>query len=154
MLLFAPSRAIYGREGSPLDRTQARAAAVQLLYEWAMGGGDGGEDTTLGLLELDASDKNYAYALSLAAGVKENVSALDEAIAARLRPGWRMDRLSRVDLSILRLAVYELTIEKLPAGVVINEAIELSRTFSTEEIGSFINGVLGAIARAGASGAE
>ena len=136
-----------------MDRTQARAAAVQLLYEWAMGG-DGGMDTCLGLLEMDSEDKNFDYALKLVDGVKENVEKLDGEIAPRLRSGWRMDRLSRVDLSILRLAVYELTVEKLPAGVVINEAIELSRTFSTEEIGAFINGVLGAIARAQSPKAE
>ena len=136
-----------------MDRTQARAAALQLLYEWAMGG-DGGEDTCVGLLELDPQDKNTAYTLQLVQGVRENVKSLDAEIAPRLRQGWRLDRLSRVDLSILRLAVYEMTVEKLPAGIVINEAVELSKTFSTDEIGAFINGLLGSLARSEAPKTE
>ena len=76
-------------------------------------------------------------------------AALD-AIIAKYLVKWTIDRLARVDLSILRLAVFELTCRKdIPAAVVINEAVELSHVYSTEDAGAFINGVLGNVNRAG-----
>jgi len=129
-----------------LDRTQARTAAMQLIYEKEMGG-DGGIDTRIGLLEINEEDKNAKYVDELFDVVQANLAAIDEKIASYLRSGWRLDRLSRVDLCILRLGVAEMLYMATPAAVAINEAIELSRKFSTDEIGSFINGVLGSVSR-------
>ncbi len=129
-----------------MDRSEARAAAMKLIYEWEMGG-DGGIDTRMGILEIDENDNNAAFVEELVQGVQKNVQEIDAKIASFLRSGWRLERISRVDLSILRLAVCEMTYGSVPAAIVINEAIELSRKYSTEEIGSFINGVLGSVAR-------
>lgn len=129
-----------------MDRSEARAAAMKLIYEWEMGG-DGGIDTRTGLLEIPQEDKNAEYVETLFAAVQEHKQEIDETIAMYLRSGWRIDRLSRVDLSILRLGVAEMTYCGAPAAIAINEAIELSRKYSTEEIGSFINGVLGSVSR-------
>ena len=71
---------------------------------------------------------------------------IDALLAPHLK-GWTIERLTRVDLAILRLAVYELTLGKEPEGVVINEAVELANQYSTDKAGSFINGVLGSILR-------
>ena len=71
---------------------------------------------------------------------------LDGEIAACLR-GWTLARLSRVDLAIMRLAVYEMQYSGLPAAVAINEAVELTRKYSGEESCPFVNGVLGTISR-------
>ena len=71
---------------------------------------------------------------------------LDAEIAACLR-GWTLARLSRVDLAIMRLAVYEMQYSGLPAAVAINEAVELTRKYSGEESCPFVNGVLGTISR-------
>ena len=61
---------------------------------------------------------------------------------------WSIERIARVDLAILRLAAYELLyMDDIPAAVTINEAVELSRRFSTEQSGAFINGVLGNLNR-------
>jgi len=129
-----------------LDRTQARAAAMQLVYEKEMGG-DGGIDTRIGLLEIAEEDKNTKYVDELVEAVEKNLTAIDEKISSFLRSGWRLERITRVDLCILRVGVAEMLYCGTPAAVVINEAIELSRKYSTEEIGSFINGVLGSVAR-------
>ena len=129
-----------------MDRTEARAAAMKLIYEKEMGG-DGGIDTRTGLLEISEEDKNSQYVEELYTTVQEHLSEIDEKIASYLRSGWRLDRLSRVDLSILRLGVCEMLYCGTPAAIAINEAIELSRKYSTEEIGSFINGVLGSVSR-------
>lgn len=120
---------------------------MQLIYECEMGG-CGAPDTLAEILEVSPEEENAAYMTKLVRGVQENKQEIDDRIASFLRSGWRLERISRVDLSILRLAVYEMLYEKEPAAVVINEAVELSHTYSTEEIGAFINGVLASISRA------
>ncbi|NLG24791.1 MAG: transcription antitermination factor NusB [Clostridiales bacterium] len=127
-----------------MDRTSARVAAMKLLYEWEMGGGGG--DDTLALMDIEPGENETEYMHALVAGVKAASSRLDQAISGHLT-GWKLDRLRRVDLTILRLAAYEMLEDGLSAAVAINEAIEMARTFSTPEAGGFINGVLGALAR-------
>ena len=82
-------------------------------------------------------------------GVSDNLPQIDADIAANLR-GWTLERLSRVDLAILRLGAYELMLGEVTPGVAINEAVELANQYSTEKAGPFINGVLGSISRANA----
>ena len=128
-----------------MDRTEARAAAVKLVYEWEMGG-DGGEETRSGMLEIKPDESETDYMEKLFSGVTENADKLD-ALIAQYAVGWKIERINRVDLSILRVAAYELTELKLAPGVAVNEALELARTYSTPEAVSFINGVLGSLVR-------
>lgn len=96
------------------------------------------------------SHKPDAYALTTATGIYEHIEELDAVIAQHAR-GWKLERLSKVALSILRLAIYELKFcDDIPDSVSINEAVELAKTYSTAEDASFINGLLGTVARAGA----
>ena len=128
-----------------MERTVARAHAMKLIYEWEMGG-DGGEETRLNLLEVKPNEHEADYMNRMFEGVTANVQAIDARIARYLK-GWTIDRLTRVDLAILRLAVYELTLKEDPRGAVINEAVELANQYSTDKAGGFINGVLGNLAR-------
>ena len=128
-----------------MDRTSARAAAMKLLYEWEMGG-DGGEETRVGMLEIQPGEKETEYMEALYEGVKANVQAIDETIE-KFAVGWKIDRIMRVDLTILRLAIYELNYTDLSDAVAVNEALELARAYSTPEAVSFINGVLGSMIR-------
>ncbi len=118
---------------------------MKLIYEWELGG-DGGEETRLNLLEVKPNEHEADFMNRLADGVMENAGAIDARLAPYLR-GWTIERLSRVDLAILRLAVYELTLGENPAAVVINEAVELANQYSTDKAGAFVNGVLGNLAR-------
>jgi len=118
---------------------------MKLLYEWEMGG-DGGEETRLGMLDIRPGESEAAYMDALVAGVQAHVAELD-GIVSKYAVGWRPERINRVDLSILRVAVYEITVEKMPPAVAVNEALELARTYSTPEAVSFINGVLGSLIR-------
>lgn len=87
------------------------------------------------------------FLLNLVNGVLNHVEEIDELITKSAKD-WTTERMSKVELTIFRLAVYELNFDKkTPVGVVINEAIELSKTFSTEEGPAFVNGVLGNVAR-------
>ena len=128
-----------------MERKTARAHAMKLIYEWEMGG-DGGEDTRVGMLEIMPGEKEADYMEMLVRGVQENVSGLDETIA-KYAVGWKLDRIMRVDLSILRVAIYEINHTELSDAVAVNEALELARSFSTPEAVSFINGVLGSMLR-------
>ena len=130
-----------------MNRTQARAAAMKLVYEWEMGG-DGGDDTCRELLEIKPGEDEAEYMQTVFEGVRKNQAALDEKIE-RFAHGWKLDRLSKVDLAILRVAAYELTQGKEPGGAVIQEAVQLSEKYSTDKASSFVNGVLGAMAREG-----
>lgn len=129
-----------------MDRKIARAHAMKLIYEWEMGG-DGGEETRMNLLGVAPGENESEFMNRMFEGVVVNEEKLDQQIAAQLR-GWTIERLSRVDLAILRLGAYELMLGELPAGVVINEAVELANQFSTDKAGAFVNGVLGSLSRA------
>jgi N utilization substance protein B len=86
---------------------------------------------------------------ALVRGASGQAPAIDQRIAAKSEH-WRLDRMPAVDRNILRLAVYEMTDVGTPAAVVIDEALELARKFSTDESVAFINGVLDAVRRDGA----
>ena len=128
-----------------MDRKTARAQAMKLIYEWEMGG-DGGEETRLELLEIEPGESETEFMNAMLEGVQRDAEAIDEKLSKFLR-GWTIDRITRVDLAILRLAAYELMNTKTPEGVVINEAVELANQYSTDKAGAFINGVLGNLAR-------
>lgn len=128
-----------------MDRTLARAHAMKLIYEWEMGG-EGGEATRLNLLEVTPGENEADYMNRMFDGVVENVGAIDSRLSPYLR-GWTLERLTRVDLAILRLAVYELMLAQDPEGAIINEAVELANQYSTDKAGAFINGVLGNLLR-------
>ena len=129
-----------------MERSKARACAMKLVYEWKMGG-DGGEETVTGLLELKPDESEIEFMNGLFEGVKTNEAALTERIRAFLREGWSLERLSKVDLSILLIAVYEMDYTDVGDSVAVNEAVELANTYSTDKAGAFINGVLGSLSR-------
>lgn len=129
-----------------MDRTAARAAAMKLVFEWEMGG-NGGEDTVFGLLEIPKDDAEIDYVDEVVEGVKARQAEIDEWIV-KFAHGWSLERMNRVDLAILRVAVFEILAGQVPEPVVVNEAVELSKQYSTERSPAFINGVLGSIRRA------
>jgi N utilization substance protein B len=81
----------------------------------------------------------------LAAGVQEHLSDIDPEIESH-STGWRIARMPTVDRAILRIAVYELKYTDTPVGVVVSEAVELAKRYSTAKSGSFVNGVLASVA--------
>lgn len=130
-----------------MNRSTARAHAMKLVYEWEMGG-EGGEETRRNLLEVTPGEPESAFMDGLFEGVVAAREKVDALIAEYAR-GWALDRLSRVDLAILRLGVYELSRKENPPAIVINEAVELANVYSGDKAGPFVNGVLGSIARSG-----
>jgi transcription antitermination protein NusB len=128
-------------------RHQAREAALQILYFWEVGGADP-EDAIAAFFAdhgAAASETVRAFAIELVRGTTSEVTRLD----ARIREHsehWRIERLAVIDRLILRMAVWELLHQPdTPPAVVLNEALELARTFSTDDSVRFVNGVLDAI---------
>ncbi len=90
--------------------------------------------------------KQYQYICDAAAGVHEKLGELDETIEKNLTAEWKKSRLSRVSLAILRLAVYEIFyIDDVPDSVAANEAVNLAKTYDTDDAPAFINGVLSGV---------
>ena len=94
---------------------------------------------------VEESDK--AFILSEVEGVHEHMEEID-AIIEQSATGWDLGRMNKVELAILRLAVYEMKYGETPVGVAINEAVELAKKFSSDEAPAFVNGVLGKVAKA------
>lgn len=97
----------------------------------------------------ESRDDTYSdFAIKCADGVTQHVEEIDEIISSHLTGKWKIERLNKVSLGVMRLAVYELKyLDDIPSNVTINEAVELSKKFSGEDEYKFVNGVLGAIAR-------
>lgn len=127
-----------------MNRKTARENAFILIFERCFR-----EDTVEDIIKdaIEAREFEYDdYVEEVFTGVCDKTVELDEAISANLK-GWAITRLSKVALSLLRLAVYEmLYIDSVPVKVSINEAVEIAKKYSSTEDASYINGVLGSIA--------
>ena len=128
-----------------MNRVTARTHAMKLIYEWEMGG-EGGEDTRIDLLGVQPGEEESAFMERMFSGVVENAAEIDRRIEENAC-GWKLERISRVDLAILRLATCELMRGRTPQAVVINEAVEMARQYSGEKSPQFVHGVLGSISR-------
>ena len=127
-------------------RTAARVLAMQSLYQLDVQGDDLMEQLPLGFLRESGQD-DYVRKMACEGirGTWQNLSLCDELISEAIIR-WQISRLSPVDKSILRLSVYHLKFcTDIPPKVVINEAIELGKKFSSEKSSGFINGVLDAV---------
>ena len=128
------------------SRKQARRDAVFLLYQT--------EVTRLGMAELvDGLRLREGYApddftIKAVAGVRTTLDELDALLAAHAKD-WPPDRIAPLERSILRLALWEMRAGVPPPEVAVDEAVRLTRRYSTDEAGAFVNGVLGGVIRAG-----
>ncbi|MBO4375584.1 MAG: transcription antitermination factor NusB [Lachnospiraceae bacterium] len=128
-----------------LSRSRLREKVFVLLFESEFNDpGDMPEQARLYLKESDEAcdEESAAYVEERFNRVRENIPAIDELIEKHSN-GWSIDRIGRVELSVLRLAVFELKYdEDIPAGVAINEAVNLAKKYGQDGAGPFINGIL------------
>lgn len=130
-----------------ISRYKMREQAFILCFEMLF------SDTDIDELADNAGDARDEflsdYALTCAKGVRDHADEIDAKISENLKQGWKVSRISRVSLAILRLALYEiLFVEEVPVSVSINEAVELSKKYTVQDDTAFINGVLGSVAKA------
>jgi len=128
------------------SRREARELALQALYQLDVAG-EGDPGMALFWSYFDAEREVQAFARELVEGVAAHRERIDALIAASAEH-WRLPRLSRVDLSLLRLSTFELLARPdIPPSVAIDEAIEIARRFGSEDSPAFVNGVLDHIAQ-------
>lgn len=127
-----------------MNRRKSRETAMKLSYEMSIK-----KDKVEEVLEnfkenteVDLNELDMEYITRILKGVEDNTEFLDKKIEEKLI-NWKLNRLSKIDLAILRISVYELLFENdIPNRVSVNEAIELAKKFSPDATGGFINAVL------------
>ena len=125
------------------QRRENRMSTVQFLYQWESNKPEVLADDICQFFENQEEDRAYyAFAEELVLGTIENIEVIDKHITEHAN-NWTFDRIAKVDLAILRLAIYELLHRTdIPPIVSINEAIDLSKIFSNPDSKRFINGIL------------
>ena len=118
-------------------RRAARRTALVLLYQWDVTG-----QPLTSLYEGDVDD----YAHALAEAVVASAETLDEQITAAAE-GWTADRLGAIERNVLRIAIHEFESGAVPPEVAVDEAVELSKRYATDEAARLVNGILGRILR-------
>lgn len=122
-----------------MNRTKQREQAFCLIFQSMFN-----NDEALAIYEENVEQVG-AFAKELYDGVQSNIEELDSLISNNAK-GWSVARLPKVNVAILRLAIFEIKFTDVPNGVAINEAVELAKTYSGDGDYAFINGILGAIA--------
>jgi N utilization substance protein B len=138
-----------------MSRKLSREFAMQMLYQMELRGKDDDRAEQLALA-FDMSEREYSrrdreYIEDVVCGVFENLTELDS-LVERNAKGWKLTRLAKIDLSILRLCIYEIRYrDDIPFNVSINEAVELAKKYGADDSGAFINGILGNAVPSGVS---
>ena len=119
---------------------------MQMLFQWDMSQQELTKLEAKFWKSAKSADKTREFANQLFEGAAKDVAALDEVIGRHCE-NWRFERLAAIDRAILRLAVHEMSSCDTPRKVVLNEAVELAKKFSSEESGAFVNGVLDSVSK-------
>lgn len=128
-----------------MGRRASRELAMKLLYQLEVQKGNREEQINRFFEENSFSEKDKKYISDVIEGVCANQAFIDTLIETHSK-GWKLNRISKVDLSIIRLGIYEICYrDDIPVSVSINEAVELAKTYSSEDAGSFVNGILSKI---------
>jgi len=130
-----------------MGRRNARESAMKLLYQLELNKSYDEEIIEVFFENEKFNDDEKEYIIDSINTVNENLDIIDQKIEKHIE-GWKKDRLSRIDLATLRVAIYEIMYrDDIPTEVSINESIEISKKFSSDEASKFINGVLGSFVR-------
>lgn len=130
-----------------MGRRASREAAMKLLYQLEFQKDDKKEQIELALEDESFTQKDKQYIEDIIEGVHSNVELIDSIIENKAT-GWKIGRLSKIDLSILRIGIYEiLKRNDIPYSVSVNEAVELAKKYSNEDAGAFVNGLLAKVSK-------
>jgi N utilization substance protein B len=129
------------------QRTRARSIALQVLYEVDLSDHLPGQIFNERLADVPLSEELVEFARKIVFGVLPLTQSLDNAIA-EYAPDWPLEQIAPIDRNILRIAFWEFAIDKdTPVKVAINEAVELAKLYGSDAAPSFVNGVLGSLAK-------
>jgi transcription antitermination protein NusB len=120
---------------------------MQMLFQWDMSRQDPAKLEAKFWRTAKAADNTRAFADKLFEGAAKDADELD-ALIVQYAQNWRLERMAIIDRAVLRLAIYELRVGETPPKVVLNEAVDLAKKFSSEDAGAFVNGILDAVNKA------
>lgn len=131
-----------------MNRSEARDMAFKFLYQVEVQKENNNQVVEL-FLENNEIDNEEAkrYIINIATGVNNNLKEITSTIEKNLKKDWKIERISKVTLAILKLAIYEIIYSKLPFKVVINEAVELAKKYGEDSSPVFVNGILASIVK-------
>jgi N utilization substance protein B len=125
-----------------MGRRASREMAMKLLYQLEIQKGDREAQKKLFFEENTLAENDRAYVNDVIDGVFANLDYIED-IIEKYSKGWKISRISKIDLSIMRLSIYEICFrDDIPFSVSVNEAVELAKKYSSDDAGSFINGIL------------
>ena len=131
-----------------MNRSLSRELVFKLLYELEVQKENQIEQVDLYIENNDIKDKKVIdYIKETVNGVKENKEKIESLISKNLKKDWSLDRISKVNLAILKLAIYEIKFMDLPYKVGINEAVELAKKYGDDGSKQFVNGVLASVVK-------
>lgn len=131
-----------------MNRSEARDMAFKYLYQVEVQKENNAYIVNIFLENNEITDKEAKkYITDVANGVEKNLQELTSSIEKNLKQDWKIERISKVTLAILKLATYEILYAKLPFKVVINEAVELAKKYGEDSAPQFVNGILASIVK-------
>ena len=132
-----------------MKRTEARERAFELLYSLQlMDEKNIEEQLELFIQENEINDKDgIDYIKDIIMGTDKNNTEIEKAISENIKSDWDIHRISKIDLTLLKLGIYEIVYSKLPYKVVINEVVELAKKYGDDNSKAFVNGVLASIVK-------
>ncbi len=131
-----------------MNRSQVRELAFKLLYQIEIQKEVSNEDIELFFENNQInSEEAKEYIEDVINGVAKESTDIIEEISKNLKQDWKVDRISKINLALLKLAIYEIKYKKLPYKVVINEVVELAKKYGEETSHSFINGILASVVK-------
>lgn len=130
-----------------MNKSNLREEIFKLVYSLEVQKEDESSQIDLYLENSELSDKEKGKIKEEVCKIIDLKEDIENQISKNLKSGWSMERISKVNISILRIAIYEMVYGKLPYKVVINEAVELAKKYGEEASASFINGVLASVVK-------
>lgn len=131
-----------------MNRSAAREQAFKLLYSLEIQKENLQEQIELYFENEDISDeKTKKYITDVVNGIENNISEIEKKISENLKKDWKLDRISKINLVLLKLAIYEILYTETPYKVAINEVVEIAKKYGDDTSPNFINGILASIVK-------
>lgn len=129
-----------------MQRSAMRELAFKLIYEIEMQNED--EEFEIFIENNEITDeKVIEYLKDIKTGIKEHSEEINDLITTNLKQNWSLKRISKINLSLIKLAIYEMVYKKLPYKIAINEVVELAKKYADESAPVFINGILASVVK-------
>ena len=131
-----------------MNRSAAREEAFKLLYSLEIQKDDLKEQMDLYFENEEISDEEMKkYIIKVVNGIEQNSAEIEKKISDNLKKDWKIERISKIDLVLLKIAIYEILFTQTPYKVAINEVVEISKKYGEDNSSNFINGILASIVK-------